>query len=136
MDQHPEQREPALMIPEHPRASLATQIVRGLTNHCPVCGEGHVFAGYLRITPLCRVCHAPLGTARADDAPPYFTIVVVGHIVVPLMLWAERCYMPPLWVHAAIFLPLTTLLTLALLRPIKGATVGLMLHLGLAKSES
>ena len=101
---------------------------------CPNCGQSKLFQGYLRVTPVCPVCAAPLGLARADDAPPYFTIVAVGHVVVPGMLIVERAYQPPLWVHAVIWLPLTLIMALALLRPIKGATVGLMLKLGLMKS--
>jgi uncharacterized protein (DUF983 family) len=85
--------------------------------------------------PACSECGAPLGMARADDAPPYFTLVLVGHIVVPGMLVLERAESPPLWVHAAIWLPLTLLLSVGLLRPVKGGTVGLMLKLGLMKSD-
>lgn len=110
--------------------------MRGLADRCPVCGQGRIFSGYLRVVPLCSACHAPLGTARADDAPPYFTIFLVGHIIIPLLLWTERSFTPSLWILMAIFLPLTTVLSLAVIRPIKGATVGLMLHFGLAKSES
>jgi uncharacterized protein (DUF983 family) len=93
-----------------------------------------MFNGYLRVIDECPNCHAPLGLARADDAPPYFTIIVVGHIVVPSMLILEKTVAPPLWVHMALWLPLTLVLALALLRPIKGATVGLMLKLGILKS--
>jgi uncharacterized protein (DUF983 family) len=95
-----------------------------------------MFSRYLKVIPECPVCHAPLGLARADDAPPYFTIVAVGHIVVPGMLILERTVSPPLWVHAALWIPLTIFLALAFLQPIKGATVGLMLKLGILKTEA
>lgn len=62
---------------------------------------------------------------RADDAPPYFTIFIVGHIVIPLLLLVERVWRPELWVHFSIWLPLTLLLTLWLLPRTKGATVGM-----------
>ncbi len=114
---------------------LLTALGRGFVCHCPACGKTQLFQGYLRVVPECTNCGAPLGLARADDAPPYFTIFVVGHIVVPGMYMVERAYTPPLWVHAAIWLPLTVILSLLLLRPIKGATVGLMLRLGLMKSD-
>jgi uncharacterized protein (DUF983 family) len=39
-------------------------------------------------------------------------------------------------VHAVIWLPLTVILSLGLLQPIKGATVGLMLKLGMFKSAT
>ena len=41
------------------------------------------------------------------------------------MLAVEMVYRPPLWVHAALWLPLTVLLALLILPPIKGALVGL-----------
>jgi uncharacterized protein (DUF983 family) len=118
-----------------PLPPLLTAIGRGLANRCPSCGKTHLFQGYLRVTPVCANCAAPLGRARADDAPPYFTILIVGHIVVPLLFVVDRTYSPSDLTLAAIFLPLTLVLSLLLLRPIKGGTVGLMLKLGLVKSD-
>ena len=121
---------PGLMLPPMLKA-----VGRGLLCRCPVCGEGRVFDGYLSVVPACNVCGAPLGRARADDAPPYLTIFVIGHIVVLGMLWLEQAYSPPIWVHAAIWLPLTLFGSLLLLRPIKGGTVGLTLKLGLMRDS-
>lgn len=118
-----------------PMPALGTALGRGLAGRCPSCGRTRLFAGYLRVTAVCPVCDALLGAARADDAPPYFTILVVGHIVVPSMLLLQRMEDLSDLAMAAIFLPLTAALSLLLLRPIKGATVGLMLKLGLMKSE-
>ena len=114
---------------------MATAIGRGLLCRCPACAKTRLFQGYLTVVPECAVCHAPLGQARADDAPPYFTILIVGHVVVLGMLMTEQAYAPPLWVHAVIWLPLTLIMSLLLLRPIKGGTVGLMLKLGMMKSD-
>jgi len=62
---------------------------------------------------------------RADDAPPYFTMLIVGHVVVTLMLtvtmWVELSSLT----HLMIWLPLALVLALALLQPIKGAIIGL-----------
>jgi uncharacterized protein (DUF983 family) len=127
----PPERKPALPPPP----SLATALGRGFTGYCPVCGKTHLFRGYLTVVAVCSYCGTPLGLARADDAPPYFTILVVGHIVIPSMVILERSLAPPLLVQAAIWVPLTVALTLGLLRPIKGATVGLMLRLGMLKSD-
>ena len=123
-------------LPPWPLPSLGTAIGRGLLGRCPACGQTHLFNGFLRVVPECTNCHAPLGLARADDAPPYFTIAIVGHLIIAGMWVVERAYAPPLWLHAAIWLPLTLALTLLLLRPIKGATVGLMLSLGMLKTGS
>ncbi len=120
--------------PSWPVPPLATALGRGLRMRCPACGQTDLFSGYLTVTPVCANCGAPLGLARADDAPPYFTIAIVGHVIVGGMWAVERAYSPPLWLHAAIWLPLTLVMTLGLLRPIKGATVGLMLTLGMLKA--
>jgi uncharacterized protein (DUF983 family) len=118
-----------------PTPSLATAIGRGLRGLCPSCGKGKIFNGFLKVVVNCEVCDAPLGLARADDAPPYFTILIVGHIVVPLLFIVDRSEQLPLWMMSAIFLPLTLALTLGLIRPIKGGTVGLMLNLNMLKSD-
>ncbi len=119
-----------------PVPTLARAVGRGLRMRCPACGVTRLFTGYLSVAPICANCAAPLGLARADDAPPYFTIFIVGHLIVGSMLLVERAWQPPLWLDAAIWVPLTLVLTLLLLRPIKGATVGLMLTLGMLKSGS
>jgi uncharacterized protein (DUF983 family) len=118
-----------------PSASLGAAIGRGLVGRCPACAKGRVFRAFLKVVPECEVCGAPLGLARADDAPPYFTILIVGHIIVPLLFIMDRATELPLWTMTAIFVPLTIGLTLALIQPIKGATVGLMLGLNMLKSD-
>jgi len=123
-------KPPLWPVPPYP-----TVLGRGLLGRCPACGKTHIFRGYLTVVDACPNCGAPLGRARADDAPPYFTILVVAHIVVPSMLWLERSQNPPTWVQVAIWVPVTLILALGLLRPIKGATVGLMLKLGMMKPD-
>jgi len=118
-----------------PMPTLAIAVGRGLRGHCPACGEGRIFNGFLKVAEACHVCGAPLGLARADDAPPYFTILVVGHIIIPLLFIVDRMSQFPTWIMSAIFLPLTLILTIGLIRPIKGATVGLMLNLNMLKSD-
>jgi uncharacterized protein (DUF983 family) len=115
---------------------MLTALGRGFLGRCPACGKGHVFAGFLTVVPECSACHAPLGLARADDAPPYFTILITGHIVIPLMLLFERTEHPSTLLMSAIFIPLTLLLSVGLLRPVKGATVGLMMKLNMLKTST
>ena len=52
-------------------------------------------------------------------------IVIVGHIMVPLALFIETNYSPPVALQLAIYLPLTLVASLALLQPVKGAVVGI-----------
>lgn len=122
--------------PPWPVPSLATAMGRGLMGRCPACGKGRLFDGYLCVVPQCEHCGAPLGLARADDAPPYFTILIVGHIVIPALVIMQIHGDPPTWLLSAIFLPLTIILSLGLLRPIKGATVGAMLCFNMLKSDA
>ena len=105
--------------------SILSSLLRGAQFRCPACGKGAMFRRYLKVADHCPECGEALHHHRADDAPPYFTIVIVGHIVVGLVLAVEVAYRPPLWLHAALWLPLTVLLSLAVLPIMKGALVSL-----------
>ena len=104
---------------------------RGMIGRCPACGEGRLYAGYLRVVDQCASCAAPLGAVNADDAPPYFTIFITAHLIIAMVVVAGRHTALPVWAMIAFFLPLTVIIAMLLLRPIKGATVGVMLKLGL-----
>lgn len=82
-------------------------------------------ASYLKVTHTCSVCGTDFSHQKADDAPPYFTILIVGHIVIPLMWVAEREWEWPIWLHMVIWLPMIAILSLWLLPHVKGAVVGL-----------
>jgi uncharacterized protein (DUF983 family) len=71
------------------------------------------------------VCGEELFHQRADDAPPYFTMVIVAHVVVGGILALEQAYAPPSWVHLVLWMPLTVIMSLVLLPRVKGALVGL-----------
>ncbi len=105
--------------------NIAQSMWRGLRTRCPHCGEGGMFRAYLKVADECSSCGEVLSHQRADDAPPYFVMMIVGHIIVAAVLGVEIEYAPPLWLHAAIWIPLTIALSLALLPPVKGAIVGL-----------
>lgn len=119
-----------------PQPPMTTAIGRGLMGRCPACGKAHLFNGFLRVVPECGNCGAPLGLARADDAPPYLTILVTGHIIIPLLYIVDRMNEPPIWLMSAIFVPLTFFTALGLLRPIKGGTVGVMVNLNMLKNDT
>ena len=99
-------------------------IKRGFSRCCPRCGTGGMFAGYLRVSSKCRRCGLDFDTIRSDDIAPYFTVLIVGHLMVPLLLLLEQRIAPPVDVTLAIFLPLTLALTLVLLPFVKGAVMG------------
>ena len=101
-----------------------TAMKRGFRSRCPRCGEGKLFRAFLKVDDHCSACGLDYTPHRADDLPAYLVIVVVGHIVVPAVLWIETNYAPAVWLQLAIYLPLTFILSLLLLQPIKGAVVG------------
>ncbi len=100
-------------------------IWRGARLRCPNCGEGHLYKAYLKVADTCPECGEDLHHHRADDAPAYFTITIVGHIVVAGALLLEKGFAPETWLHMVLWIPLTLLLCLGLLPVIKGALVGL-----------
>jgi len=137
MDRLTDRWEPDRVPPTEaaPLPPFGTMLGRGALNRCPVCGQGKVFAGFLRLAPACTGCGTKIGQLRADDAPPYFTIFIVGHLLLPPVFWVEKAYEPPMWLHMALWLPLFTVACTLLLRPIKGAVVGWMLRLGFTGEE-
>ena len=98
---------------------------RGFVCACPACGKGRMFGKYLKVADRCGSCGEELHHHRADDAPPYFTMFIVGHIVIPLVLVVEKLWAPPLPVHFAVWTAVTLALTFALMPAVKGAIVGL-----------
>ncbi len=81
--------------------------------------------GYLKVRETCAACGQELHHHRADDMPAWLTIIVVGHILVPLLVAIEVNFSPPIWVHWAIWPALTVLLTLWFLPRLKGSIVAL-----------
>ncbi|MEM9616792.1 MAG: DUF983 domain-containing protein [Pseudomonadota bacterium] len=98
---------------------------RGLRKKCPQCGRGAIFSGYTTTARQCAECGLDLSGHQADDAPPYLTILVVGHVLIPVALAVKQLFDPVLWLQFAIWLPLIILATFWLLPITKGAMVGL-----------
>jgi uncharacterized protein (DUF983 family) len=105
--------------------SIWTGLTRGLARRCPNCGTGRLLKGFLTVRSPCEVCGTDNNIYPSDDFPPYLTIFVTGHLVVPLFIWTDLSLLPPLWVEAAFWLPITAIMCLALLPLMKGAAIGL-----------
>src|SRR5580692_1291170 len=119
---------------------MATALQRGFVGKCPCCGRGPLFERFLQVARECDVCGEPFHHHRADDLPAYLVLLFVGHLVVALLLAVDSAYAPPYWVEFAIWIPLTLLLSLGLLQPVKGAVVAMQWQMGMhgfakAKSE-
>ena len=81
----PDQTDAEALQHAWPHPPMLVAIGRGLAAAARRADRRRLFDGFLRVVPACSNCTAPLGLARADDAPPYFTILIVGHIIIPLL---------------------------------------------------
>lgn len=95
----------------------------GLRGRCPRCGEGKLFSGFIALAPSCDVCGLDFSFADSADGPAVFIMLIAGFIVVGLALLTDAYYEPPLWLLAAIFLPLMVVVSLGLIRPFKGILI-------------
>ncbi len=114
-------------------ANVSTRgaVLRGLSGRCPNCGEGRMFRKFLKVADHCPACGEALHHHRADDFPAYVVIVLVGHIMVPLVLFVETQFAPSYAVHLMLWPASVLALALGLLQPVKGAIVGLQWALGM-----
>jgi uncharacterized protein (DUF983 family) len=103
-------------------------VLRGLTGHCPRCGKGKLFNGFLTLAPRCEVCGLDYSFVDSADGPAFFVMFFAGFIVAGSALAVEVLYEPPYWVHALLWTPLILLTTLAPLRPMKGLLIALQYH--------
>ena len=97
---------------------------RGLARRCPNCGEGHLFRGYLEVDPCCEACGHDNSAYRADDGPAYFTILIVGHLLIAPMLCFPFIWQADPVLVMGLTLPLVAAATLVLLGFVKGAFIG------------
>lgn len=100
-------------------------LMRGWRCRCPKCGKGPMMKSYLTVRDHCPVCNETLGHHRADDGPAYLTILIVGHLMAPAIIWAFTTFRPDPMVLASVFTVGCVGLSLYLLPRLKGAIVGL-----------
>ena len=102
---------------EHP---LRSALITGFFGTCPCCGQGKLFNGLLGVAPRCDKCGLDFAFIDTGDGPAVFVTLIAGFAVLGAALWTELRYEPPFWVHLVIFLPLTLIVCIGLLRPLKG----------------
>jgi uncharacterized protein (DUF983 family) len=101
-------------------------IIRALRKLCPQCGQGKLMASYLKQVQHCAACGEAFGHIRADDAPPWATILIVGHVVVLLALEFEKYSTWPTWLAAMMWSLLALCLSLLILPRAKALFVGII----------
>ena len=111
-------------LPVTAKRSAVLGMKRGAAGRCPQCGKGHLFRKYLKVQ-ACEACGNDNTAYPADDAPPYFTILLVGHLVVAPLLVFPFIWQANVWLVLATVMPALLILTLLFLPIVKGAVVGL-----------
>lgn len=99
--------------------------VAGLRCRCPRCGEGPLFQGFLKPRAQCESCGLDYSFADSGDGPAVFIMFIAGFLVVGAALFVELRYEPPFWVHALLWIPAVLIVSLGLLRPLKGLMIAL-----------
>lgn len=102
---------------------LRPALLRGWRRRCPQCGAGPMLKGYLKVRDTCPVCGEHLHHHRADDGPAYLTILIVGHLMAPSIIFAFTTFRPDPIILATVFTIGCVGLSLYLLPRLKGLMV-------------
>jgi uncharacterized protein (DUF983 family) len=113
-----------------------TSARHALLGRCPCCGKGKLYRAYLKQVDACSACGEKFGAIRADDAAPWLTIIIVGHIFLPLMLVGVAMSTMPSWVLAVLWSSIFILLSLAILPRAKGLFIAILWHTGAPGSKA
>jgi uncharacterized protein (DUF983 family) len=105
---------------------LPAAIRRAVMGKCPNCGKGALYKSYLKQVDHCSVCGESYGQIHADDGPPWLTILLVGHVIVPLIFIVTSVITWPLWVTMSVWPAATALLALAVLPRAKGVFLAII----------
>ena len=97
----------------------------GLSGRCPRCGQGKLFSGWINTAEKCDTCGLDFAFADSADGPAVFVMFFVGVIVVGAAFIVEFTYQPPYWLHLVLWIPLILILSLGMLRPLKGLMIAL-----------
>ena len=94
-----------------------------MLHRCPACGEGKLFKSYLKQVENCAACGERFGHIRADDAAPWGTIILVGHVFLPLAFLVNVDFLPT-WAAMMLWASCFCLLSLAVLPRVQGPVPG------------
>ena len=104
---------------------MRTLMQQTFAPRCPACGKGKLFSGMLKPAARCAACGHDLSRYNPADGPAFFAITIVGFLITGFAAWVEIAYEPPMWVHAALWLPLSFIAAIAVLRAFKAILITL-----------
>ena len=120
------------------KRSVGLSMLRGLAGRCPHCGKGRLFYRYLKVEPVCRSCGHDLDRYPSDDGPAYFTVLLVGHLVIVpfLIFFSQLIWKANPWILVPAALATVGTITLVALPVIKGAVIGLTYALDINRADA
>ncbi|RKF22058.1 DUF983 domain-containing protein [Altericroceibacterium spongiae] len=92
----------------------------GIRGHCPRCGQGQLFKGFLALRKNCDHCGLSYAFADPADGPAFFVTCFGCIPAIALALILQVKFDPPVWVHLVVSLPILIITCVAPLRPLKG----------------
>jgi len=97
----------------------------GLGCKCPRCGKGKLLKNLLDVRDTCDHCGLDLTPHDTGDGAAVFVILFLGAIVVGLAIWLEVAFEPAVWVHLVVWLPVTGIGSIVMLRPVKSILIAM-----------
>jgi len=116
--------------------NFKTSVLYALLGRCPCCGQGKLYRAYLKQVEACSACGEKFGAIRADDAAPWLTILIVGHVFLPLALAYAVASTLPSWASAIILSVLFVGLSLVILPRAKALFIAILWHTGAPGSKA
>ena len=110
-------------------------LLSGLLKKCPHCGKGNLYSKYLKFYSHCSICGEEFHSYRTDDFGPWLSIIISGHIIVPLVLSMEQNFKIDLWIQALIWIPITTVVVLFLLPISKSICLSILWRLKMKDNQ-
>ena len=109
-----------------PERPVLISLMRGMRRRCPQCGKGVLLAGYLTPVKNCDICGEDFSAISADDGPAWATLLVLGHLVVPLMVFLGRDETIPIYLATSILMVVMLAGVFVLLPRAKGLFIALI----------
>ena len=106
--------------------SMMTAIMRCVAGRCPKCGEGKLLQNYIKPVANCASCGERLGDIRADDGPPWLTILIIGHIMLPIIFTRGAHSDWPEWLAMTVWVSVAVVLMWLILPRAKGLFIGII----------
>jgi uncharacterized protein (DUF983 family) len=106
--------------------NLPRALRRGLAGCCPACGEARLFGRFLKPVPACPACGQDWTAKTADDFPAYLVVLLLGHVMVPVVIEANRHFTLSAGFQMLFWPLISALLALLLIQPMKGFVIGLL----------